>query len=62
MLQKRQKVPNIRAQGTGDPRFDCPVAVSQNIDVDNIKYTITLNQISTRFADMSTYLVDTRRC
>ena len=43
-------------------QFDCPMAVSQNIDVDNIKYTIMLNKIQMRFADMSAYLVDTRRC
>ena len=42
---KRQKALNVKAQGTGGPQFDCPMAVSQNIDVDNIKYTIILNQI-----------------
>ena len=59
---KRQKAPNDKAQGTGRPQFNCPMAVSQKIDVDNIKHTITLNQVQMRFADMSAYLVNTRRC
>ena len=42
---KETKAPNVKAQGTGGPQFDCPTAVSQNIDVDNVKYTITLNKI-----------------
>ena len=42
---KEKKARNVKAQGTGGPQFDCPTAVSQNIDVDNVKYTITLNKI-----------------
>ena len=45
LLQKEQKAPNVKAQGTGGPQFDCPTAVGQNIDVDIVKYTITLNKI-----------------
>ena len=59
---KRQKARNDKAQGTGRPQFDCPMAVSQKINVDNIKHTITLNQVQICFADMSAYLVNTRRC
>ena len=42
---KETKAPNVKAQGTRGPQFDCPTAVSQNINVDNIKYTITLNKM-----------------
>ena len=42
---KRQKAPNVKVQGTGGPQFDCPKAVSQNVDVNNIKYKIMLNKI-----------------
>ena len=38
--KETKTAPNVKAQGTGGPQFDCPTAVSQNIDVDNIKYTI----------------------
>ena len=55
---KRQKAPNVKAQGTGGPQFNCLMVVSQSIDVDNIKYAIMFNKIYTHFADMSTYLAD----
>ena len=42
---KRQKAPNLKAQDTGSPQFDCPMAVSLKINVDNVKYTIMLNRI-----------------
>ena len=42
---KETKAPNVKPQGTGGPQFDCPTEVSQNTDVDNVKYTITLNKI-----------------
>ena len=44
-VSKETKPPNVKAQGTRGPHLDCPTAVSQNIDVNNIKYTITLNEI-----------------
>ena len=42
---KETEAPNVKAQGTGGPQFDYPMAVGQNINVDNVKYTITLNKI-----------------
>ena len=42
--QKRQKALNIKAQGIGVSQLDCTMAVSRNIIVNNIKYTITLNK------------------
>ena len=43
-LKRGQKAPSIKAQGTRGSQFDCPMAVSQNIDVYNIKYKIMLNK------------------
>ena len=40
---KETKAPNVKAQGTGGLQVNCPMAVSQNIDINNVKYTITLN-------------------
>ena len=42
---KETKALTVKGQGTGGSQFDCPMAVSQNTDVDNRNYTITLNKI-----------------
>ena len=34
---KETKSTNVKAQGTGGPQIDCPMTVSQNIDIYNIK-------------------------
>ena len=47
MITSSKEIKNIngKTQGTGGPQFDCPMAVSQNFNVDNMKYTFTLNKI-----------------
>ena len=32
---KRQNIPTVKAQGTGDSQFDYPTTVSHNSDVNN---------------------------
>ena len=59
-----KKQPVWNAQGTGGLQFDYPMAVSHNMDVDNIKYTImpTFFLLNTKcFTYNSPFLVDTSR-
>ena len=42
---KGTKTPTVKVQGIEGSQVDYPTAVSQNIDVDTVKYTFTLNKI-----------------